>query len=222
MTTFIDASTDSIKSTIPQKQSSSLNEEFSTTPPTEFNFKKMLQRQLEIVESNDSARENECVLIFGREINPSSELFVGVTRALRTVSPEVEDCLERIITDLLKEYTPSNQELKEFLDAKLCYRSLKMYLEREMTLSDSILVKIMNYIVDALKKDGFVSLYNTTCEYIAMKDLCEKYGYVLSFTLPFTKPDKKHKAMRMEGMKGMENKKRKVMHMEGMEDKEDA
>lgn len=182
--------------TVQSEQTPSIHDKFSADPSV-FNFKKMLTEYIGNTKPKDSAERNKCVVVFTRKINPSSELFKCVTKALRTSSAEADDILSDVIEDLLKSYTPTNHELKEFLDVKLCYRSLKMYLERGLVISDSVLVKIMNYVVDTANETGFACLYNATFQYIAMRDLCKEYGYVLEFTKP-EKSGGKRKAMRTD------------------------
>ena len=192
MTDFA-ATVSSTDFTVPSEQT--IRDKFSADPSIP-NFKRMLKDYIRVIKPDD-AKRNECVVVFTRKINPSSELFKCVTRVLRTSTVDTDDVLGEVINDLLERYTPTNQELKEFLDVKLCYRSLKMYLERGLTISDSVLVKIMNYIVDAADEPGFPCLYNATFQYVSMMNLCKKYGYILEFTKP-EKSGGKRKAMRTD------------------------
>lgn len=168
----------------------SINDLFISNP-TISNFKNIIDDTFVTLKFKSNKEKTKFVLVFFKKFLASSYLFTCITRTVITSSVADNDVLSMAVTDLLKRYTPSCEELTSFLNERLCGCSLKLYMERGMILPDSVLYKITNYIIDTMNSATYVDMYSVVHEYQHMKKVCEEYGYVFSTTV--TKPEKKRK-----------------------------
>jgi hypothetical protein len=181
MAALIMSTPESVSKSVLVSEPISTNDRFNSDPTMD-NFCAMLD---EVLKSTEPSQKNR-VLAFCDSIDPSFELFYCVTRALQTSSEVASDYLSPAVTSLLMRYSPTKKEVKEFSDVRPCYCSLKMHLELDMKLQDGTLIKIMNYLSNAIT-DASKDMSDERLQYRSMLKVLKEHGYVLGFT----KPEKK-------------------------------